>query len=168
MLSAFDIFKIGIGPSSSHTVGPMRAAQQFATALERDGLLSRTARVHTELFGSLGATGHGHATDQGVILGLLGDRPDTVDPATVQPRLNDLRRSGQLRLLGRHAIGFDRVRDIAFLGEESMPEHPNAMRCTAFAADGSVLAARCYFSVGGGFVVEAATHRKIATRGQHA
>lgn len=154
MLSAFDIFKIGIGPSSSHTVGPMRAAQQFASSLERDGLLARTARVYTELFGSLGATGHGHATDQGVILGLFGDAPDTVDPATVLPRLNELRKSGQLALLGRHSIAFDRVRDIAFLGEESMPEHPNAMRLTAFAADGSTLVARCYFSVGGGFVVE--------------
>ncbi|MFT4240659.1 MAG: L-serine ammonia-lyase [Acidovorax sp.] len=157
MLSAFDIFKIGIGPSSSHTVGPMRAAQQFASALEQGGLLERTARVHTDLFGSLGATGHGHATDQGVILGLMGDAPDTVDPATVQPRLALLRKTGQLALLGRHAIVFDRVRDIVFLGGQSLPEHPNAMRLTAYAADGAVLSARSYFSVGGGFVVEGGT-----------
>ncbi|MEJ8858568.1 L-serine ammonia-lyase [Variovorax robiniae] len=158
MLSAFDIFKIGIGPSSSHTVGPMRAAQQFASSLERDGLLAATAHVRCELFGSLGATGAGHATDQGVILGLFGDTPDAVDPASVQPRLTALRKSGQLLLLGRHAIAFDRVRDIPFLGEESMPEHPNAMRFTASAADGSTLAQRCYFSVGGGFVVEGGAH----------
>ncbi len=154
MLSAFDIFKIGIGPSSSHTVGPMRAALLFAQSLERRGLLAQVARLHVDLFGSLGATGHGHATDQGVILGLFGDAPDTVRPETVQPRLDALRRSGQLSLLGTTPIAFDRVRDIAFRGEESLPEHPNAMRFTAFAADGAVLAEGTYFSVGGGFVVE--------------
>lgn len=154
MLSAFDIFKIGIGPSSSHTVGPMRAALLFAQSLERRGLLAQVARLHVDLFGSLGATGHGHATDQGVILGLFGDAPDTVRPETVQPRLDALRRCGQLSLLGTTPIAFDRVRDIAFRGEESLPEHPNAMRFTAFAADGAVLAEGTYFSVGGGFVVE--------------
>jgi L-serine dehydratase len=157
MLSAFDIFKIGIGPSSSHTVGPMRAALLFAQGLERRGVLPQVARLHVDLFGSLGATGHGHATDQGVILGLLGDAPDTVRPETVQPRLDALRRTGELSLLGRPGIppiAFDRVRDIAFRGEESLPEHPNAMRFTAFAADGGTLAEGTYFSVGGGFVVE--------------
>ncbi len=154
MLSAFDIFKIGIGPSSSHTVGPMRAALLFARSLERQGLLDRIARLRVDLFGSLGATGHGHATDQGVILGLFGDAPDTVRPETVQPRLEALRRGGTLMLLGTTPIAFDRVRDIAFRGEESLPEHPNAMRFIAFAADDAVLAEGCYFSVGGGFVVE--------------
>ncbi|QRF60561.1 L-serine ammonia-lyase [Variovorax paradoxus] len=154
MLSAFDIFKIGIGPSSSHTVGPMRAALLFARSLERQGLLERIARLRVDLFGSLGATGHGHATDQGVILGLFGDAPDTVRPETVQPRLEALRRGGTLMLLGSTPIAFDRVRDIAFRGEESLPEHPNAMRFTAFAADDAVLAEGSYFSVGGGFVVE--------------
>jgi L-serine dehydratase len=154
MLSAFDIFKIGIGPSSSHTVGPMRAALMFARSLEARGALAQVARLHADLFGSLGATGHGHATDQGVILGLFGDAPDTVRPETVQPRLEALRRTGQLDLLGRKSIAFDRVRDIAFRGEESLPEHPNAMRFTAFSAEGAVLAEGTYFSVGGGFVVE--------------
>ncbi len=154
MLSAFDIFKIGIGPSSSHTVGPMRAALLFARSLERQGLLARVARLRVDLFGSLGATGHGHATDQGVILGLFGDAPDTVRPETVQPRLEALRRGGTLMLLGTTPIAFDRVRDIAFRGEESLPEHPNAMRFTAFATDDAVLAEGGYFSVGGGFVVE--------------
>ncbi len=154
MLSVFDIFKIGIGPSSSHTVGPMRAAQQFASALDHEGLLARTTRVRADLYGSLGATGRGHATDLGVILGLLGDTPDTVDPSTVQPRLDALRRSGQLTLLGRQPIAFARERDIVFLGHVTLPEHPNAMRFTALACDGTTLAERCYFSVGGGFVVE--------------
>ena len=154
MLSAFDIFKIGIGPSSSHTVGPMRAALLFACSLEQRGLLARVARLRVDLFGSLGATGHGHATDQGVILGLFGDAPDTVRPETVQPRLEALRRTGTLMLLGTTPIAFDRVRDIVFRGEESLPEHPNAMRFTAFAADDAVLAEGSYFSVGGGFVVE--------------
>lgn len=154
MLSAFDIFKIGIGPSSSHTVGPMRAALLFARSLEQRGLLARVARLRVDLFGSLGATGHGHATDQGVILGLFGDAPDTVRPETVQPRLEALRRTGTLMLLGTTPITFDRVRDIVFRGEESLPEHPNAMRFTAFAADDAVLAEGRYFSVGGGFVVE--------------
>jgi L-serine dehydratase len=154
MLSVFDIFKIGIGPSSSHTVGPMRGARMFADALERDGLLSRTARVHVTLYGSLGATGHGHATDVGVILGLLGEAPDTVDPGAVQPRIQDLRRSGKLQLLGQHPIAFDPLGDIEFAGQESLAEHPNGMRLVARAADGATLADRCYFSVGGGFVVE--------------
>ncbi len=154
MLSAFDIFKIGIGPSSSHTVGPMRAALLFARSLEQRGLLARVARLRVDLFGSLGATGHGHATDQGVILGLFGDAPDTVRPETVQPRLEALRRTGTLMLLGTTPIAFDRVRDIVFRGEESLPEHPNAMRFTAFATDDAVLAEGSYFSVGGGFVVE--------------
>lgn len=154
MLSAFDIFKIGIGPSSSHTVGPMRAALLFARSLEQRGLLARVARLRVDLFGSLGATGHGHATDQGVILGLFGDAPDTVRPETVQPRLEALRRGGTLMLLGTTPIAFNRVRDIVFRGEESLPEHPNAMRFTAFATDDAVLAEGSYFSVGGGFVVE--------------
>ncbi len=157
MLSVLDIFKIGIGPSSSHTVGPMRAAEQFARALERGGVLERTAQVRTGLYGSLGATGRGHATDLGVILGLFGDTPDAVDPATVKPRLAEVQRSGQLPLLGRHPIAFQRARDIAFLGDQTLPEHPNAMRFTALDAEGAVLAERSYFSVGGGFVIEGGT-----------
>jgi len=154
MLSVFDIFKVGIGPSSSHTVGPMRAALLFARALDAEGLLAATAGVRVRLYGSLGATGHGHATDVGAILGLLGEAPDTVDPATVRPRLDALRRSGRLALLGRHAIDFEIGRDIAFVGHESLAEHPNGMRMVALDAAGAVLADRCYFSVGGGFVVE--------------
>lgn len=162
MLSVFDIFKIGIGPSSSHTVGPMRAAGQFAHALERDGLLAQVARVSVDLYGSLGATGRGHATDLGVILGLFGEMPDTIDPATVKPRLAEVQRSGLLPLGGKHPIAFQRSRDIAFLGEQSMPEHPNAMRFVALAEDDAVLSERCYFSVGGGFITESGAQAVVA------
>ncbi|MTV18924.1 L-serine ammonia-lyase [Bradyrhizobium elkanii] len=154
MLSVFDIFKIGIGPSSSHTVGPMRAAGQFVRALERDGLLTRTVQVRADLYGSLGATGRGHATDLGVILGLLGEKPDTVDPAEVAPQLADIRRSGELRLLKVHPIPFRRGRDITFQADSVLPEHPNGICLAAFAANGSLLAERYYFSIGGGFVLE--------------
>lgn len=163
MLSTFDIFKIGIGPSSSHTVGPMRAALAFVRLLDRDGLLVRTARVQTELFGSLGLTGRGHATDLGVILGLCGEAPDTVDPAGARERIEIVRRTEQLLLLGRHPVGFVRARDIVFCGDRSLPEHPNAMRFTALAADGGSLAERSYFSVGGGFVIEAGAESSGAT-----
>jgi L-serine dehydratase len=132
----------------------MRAARLFASSLAERALLARTARVQVELFGSLGATGRGHATDQGVLLGLLGEAPDTVDPALAAERLAAVRRDRRLALLGTHAIAFDARRDIAFLGERSMPEHPNAMRVAAFDADGALLREAHYFSVGGGFVVE--------------
>ncbi len=154
MLSVFDIFKIGIGPSSSHTVGPMRAALMFARSLQEQGLLQRTARVQVQLFGSLGATGRGHATDLGVLLGLMGEAPDTVDPASVAPRVAAVRAGQGLALLGSRRIAFDSREDIAFLGERSLPEHPNAMRVAAFDTEGALLREAHYFSVGGGFVVE--------------
>ena len=116
MLSVFDIFKVGIGPSSSHTVGPMRATLMFASSLKARGLLPRMARVQVELFGSLGATGRGHATDQGVMLGLLGEAPDTVDPARAATLLTAVRRDKRLPLLGAYPIAFDPARDIVFLG----------------------------------------------------
>lgn len=154
MLSVFDIFKIGVGPSSSHTVGPMRAARLFVEMLDRDDLLSRAGRVQVCLYGSLGATGRGHATDIGAMLGLCGEAPDTVDPARVRSLIADIRQSGSLPLGGVRDIAFERQRDIVFLGEQSLPEHPNAMRLVATDAHGEVLADRCYFSIGGGFVVE--------------
>jgi len=154
MLSVFDIFKIGIGPSSSHTVGPMRAGLLFARALEAKGCLARTARVQVELFGSLGATGRGHATDDGVLLGLLGEAPDTVDPGRAALALAEVRRQGRLALLGAHGIELDSRRDIAFLAERSLPAHPNALRLAAFDGAGALLHEAHYYSVGGGFVVE--------------
>ncbi|MGO4714486.1 L-serine ammonia-lyase [Bradyrhizobium sp. 2TAF24] len=163
MLSAFDIFKVGIGPSSSHTVGPMRAALMFARRLDEDDLLARTARVEVELFGSLGLTGRGHASDLGVILGLCGETPDGVDPAIARERLAAIAQTGELPLLGHHPVAFDRARDILFRGDQALPEHPNALRLAAFAADGGRLSERCYFSVGGGFVIEAGSDAPHAT-----
>lgn len=113
-VSVFDLFKIGIGPSSSHTVGPMRAALMFASGLEADGLLPQVASVRVELYGSLGATGKGHGTDRGVILGLMGEAPDTIDPDTIETKLAALRASQSLSLLGRHAVRFTEKEHIAF------------------------------------------------------
>jgi len=154
MLSVFDIFKIGIGPSSSHTVGPMRAALSFARALAQRGVLEHVARVQVTLFGSLGATGRGHATDVGVMLGLMGEAPDSVDPSAVAPRLAALRQTHQLYLLGTQPLPFDPSVDIAFLGVQTQPQHPNALRLQAYDAQGGLLHRAQYYSVGGGFVVE--------------
>jgi L-serine dehydratase len=152
-VSVFDLFKIGIGPSSSHTVGPMRAARLFALRLEHDGLLTQTTRVLSQLYGSLGATGKGHGSDKAVLLGLAGHEPDTVDVDAVPALLAALREHARLILLGWHDIAFNEKDDLKFLRRESLPLHANGMRFTAFDASGGVLAQRVYYSVGGGFVV---------------
>ncbi|MDB5852738.1 MAG: sdaA, partial [Herminiimonas sp.] len=151
-LSTFDLFKIGIGPSSSHTVGPMRAAHLFATALRQSGSLESIHRVRCELFGSLGATGKGHGSDKAVLLGLEGEEPDHIDPDMIAPRLLQVRETKTLRLLGEHPVAFDERKDLAFM-RQSLPFHPNGMVLTAFDADGGVLMNKTYYSVGGGFVV---------------
>ena len=163
-VSTFDLFKIGIGPSSSHTVGPMRAAARFATRwLEEAGNLDRVARVRCDLFGSLALTGRGHGTDKAVLLGLEGEWPDRVDPDAIPEKLFRIRNDKLLRVLDRHAIAFDEKTDLVFNKRESLPFHPNGMRFAAYAADGAVLATRDYYSVGGGFVVnqENASHDRI-------
>lgn len=149
----FDLFSVGIGPSSSHTVGPMRAARTFAEGLADDGLLSDVARVRAELFGSLGATGRGHASDRAVILGLEGERPETVDTATVLDRVAAVRAAGRITLLGKHeaALATD---DLVLHRRTSLPFHPNGMRFFAYSAAGEVLRERSYYSIGGGFVVD--------------
>jgi L-serine dehydratase len=152
-VSVFDLFKIGIGPSSSHTVGPMRAARLFALRLQHDGLLPRTARVHCELYGSLGATGKGHGSDKAVLLGLAGHEPDSVDVDAIPALLKAVRDSGRLKLAGAHAVDFAEKRDLHFNRRESLPLHANGMRFTAFDAGGAELAGRVYYSVGGGFVI---------------
>jgi L-serine dehydratase len=152
-VSAFDLFKIGIGPSSSHTVGPMRAARLFALRLEHDGQLAATARVCAQLYGSLGATGKGHGSDKAVLLGLLGLEPDTVDIDAIAGLLHTVRSETSLSVLGRHAVTFKEKTDLVFLRRESLPFHANGMRFTAFDAAGGELANRVYYSVGGGFVV---------------
>jgi L-serine dehydratase len=152
-VSVFDLFKIGIGPSSSHTVGPMRAARMFALRLGHDGVLARTARVQALLYGSLGATGKGHGSDKAVLLGLAGHEPDTVDVDAIPALLEAIRRDARLTLPGGHAIAFDEKADLVFHRRETLPFHANGMRFVAFDAAGAELAKRAYYSVGGGFVV---------------
>ncbi len=152
-ISVFDLFKIGIGPSSSHTVGPMRAALRFATGLAESGLLEQTTRIQAELYGSLGATGRGHGSDKAVLLGLQGEAPDQVDTTTVPAKLEAIRATHCLSLLGRHPIAFTEAEDLLFHKRISLPYHPNGMRFTAYAASGAALRNRVYYSVGGGFVV---------------
>ena len=153
-VSVFDLFKIGIGPSSSHTVGPMRAALMFAQGLERDGLLDATASVKVDLYGSLGATGKGHGTDRGVMLGLMGDAPDTVDPDTISAAARRCAHVEKLALLGKHEMPFVQKDHIGFY-RQALAEHPNGMKLHAFDAPARLLREATYLSVGGGFVVTA-------------
>jgi L-serine dehydratase len=153
-LSVFDLLKIGIGPSSSHTVGPMRAALAFVEQLKSEGRLTQVMRVKGELFGSLGATGKGHASDIAVILGLLGEAPDTIDPPQVHPMLEEISLNKRLPLNREHDIEFIQHRDIILNLEESLPYHPNGMTMSAFDDVGDVLLEVSYYSVGGGFVVD--------------
>ncbi|MGW4045977.1 L-serine ammonia-lyase [Streptomyces sp. NPDC004721] len=153
-LSVFDLYSVGIGPSSSHTVGPMRAARRFVGLLERDGLLDDAAGVRAELYGSLGATGRGHGSDKAVVLGLEGEDPATVDTDRSDDRVAAVRAGGTLLLGGKHRIPFDGDRDLVLHRRRSLPAHPNGMVFRALAADGRELAARTYYSVGGGFVVD--------------
>ena len=158
--SLFELFKIGIGPSSSHTVGPMRGALRFARALQAQDLLGRTAGVTVELFGSLALTGIGHGTDRAVLLGLLGEAPDTIDTSTVQTRLDEIRASGQIRLLGEHAVPFAPDTDLLLHRDRMYPgqndaTHPNGMRFSARDAAGALLRQEIFYSIGGGFILSA-------------
>ena len=153
-ISVFDIFKIGIGPSSSHTVGPMRAARRFAERLAEDGPLERVASLRAELYGSLGATGQGHGTDRAVIRGLEGEDPATVDVDAIAARVERVQARRELDLLGRHPIAFDPEIGIVFHRGESLPLHPNGMRFLALDRAGHVVGERIYYSIGGGFVVD--------------
>ena len=153
-VSVFDLFKIGIGPSSSHTVGPMRAAARFATRwLDEASVLARVARVRGELFGSLAHTGRGHGTDKAVLCGFEGEWPDKIDPDAIPATLKRIRAEKKLHLLGKHEIAFDEKTDLVFNKRQKLPYHSNGMRFSAFDASGEVLATRDYYSVGGGFVV---------------
>jgi L-serine dehydratase len=152
-VSVFDLFKIGIGPSSSHTVGPMRAARLFTLRLAHDGLLEQTVRVKSELYGSLGATGKGHGSDKAVLLGLAGHEPDTVDVEAVPQMLASIREECELLLLGQQPVSFSDSSDLIFHRRETLPFHANGMRFIAFDEAGQEIANRVYYSVGGGFVV---------------
>ena len=153
-ISVFDLFKVGIGPSSSHTVGPMRAAATFAARLREQGLLPRTAGVRCELFGSLGATGHGHGSVGAVVLGLEGEQPDAVDPVAAAPRVAGVRTGGELRLAGEHPIAFSVDDDIVLHRRRRLAFHSNGMLFRARDGDGAELLRREYYSVGGGFVLD--------------
>ncbi|WP_018990510.1 L-serine ammonia-lyase [Aromatoleum toluclasticum] len=153
-ISVFDLFKIGIGPSSSHTVGPMRAALVFANGLKESGLLARVGGVKAELFGSLGATGKGHGSDKAVLLGLEGEAPDLVDTEQVDGKLARIRSEQRLMLAGEHPIPFIEREHLVMHRRQSLPYHPNGMRIAAFDAAGETLCSKVYYSVGGGFVVD--------------
>jgi L-serine dehydratase len=152
-VSVFELFKIGIGPSSSHTVGPMRAARTFVQRLEQSGVLQSAARIEVRLYGSLAHTGRGHGTDSAIILGLLGEQPDQVDPDRIPGLLEQVRAQGAVDLAGRHRIAFEEKRDLLFIKREKLPHHSNGMRFAALDENDALLAERDYYSVGGGFVV---------------
>ena len=153
-LSVFDLFKIGIGPSSSHTVGPIWAAHRFLGELRKRGLEDRAARVRAELFGSLALTGLGHATDRAVILGLAGEVPDRIDPDEAVAIVDRVRAEGVLPLAGKRSIPFREPEDLVFHRDRMLPHHPNGLRFSAFEGSGELLFERSYYSVGGGFVVD--------------
>jgi L-serine dehydratase len=165
-LSVLDIFKVGIGPSSSHTMGPMNAARAFVEDLGTRGLLDRTARVGVQVYGSLALTGKGHCTDRAILLGLEGQRPDTIDPAGMDPTLERIRTTGRLRLGGSREIEFDEPLDLLFHRDQVLPLHPNGMRFTALDANGAVLHRDEYYSTGGGFTVRAAEFGQAADAGR--
>jgi L-serine dehydratase len=156
-ISVFDLFSIGIGPSSSHTVGPMRAARTFAAGLADHGLLNETATIKSELYGSLGATGHGHGSPKAVMLGLEGERPEDIDTDTIDGRVAVIRDRQRLKLLGEHEITFVEDTDLVMHRRKSLPAHPNGMKFAALNAAGDEIASHMYYSVGGGFVVDAET-----------
>jgi L-serine dehydratase len=157
--SLFELYKIGVGPSSSHTMGPMRASCRFAQELAPRGLLDRVARVEVELFGSLALTGLGHATDRAVLLGLSGNEPASIDPALIESTVAQIRAARRIELAGSRSIPFDEACDLLFHRDQMFPpgaqmQHPNGIRFSAFDAAGQVVDRRTFFSVGGGFIVE--------------
>ena len=154
-ISVFDLFKIGVGPSSSHTVGPMQAAFKYLNALRENNLLNDVEHLEVHLYGSLSATGVGHATDHAIIMGLMGERPDTIDPTLIEPSIKSLKESRRLNLGRQKEVTFTWDSDIYF-HEECLPHHPNAMRLAAFTPQRQLLYENTYYSVGGGFVVEQA------------
>ncbi|MGA2907010.1 MAG: L-serine ammonia-lyase [Terracidiphilus sp.] len=157
--SLFDLYKVGVGPSSSHTMGPMRAACRFARDLELAGQLERIARVQVDLYGSLALTGLGHGTDRAVLLGLAGNEPASIDPAAIESTVAAIRVSRRIELAGKRGLEFDEARDVVFHRNQMFPpeaqtRHPNGLRFAAFDAAGSILVERTFFSIGGGFIAE--------------
>jgi L-serine dehydratase len=161
-ISVFDIFKVGVGPSSSHTVGPMRAARRFLLDLQDAGKLEQTRQVVAELYGSLALTGKGHGTDRAVLLGLEGETPDEIDPDTIESRLRSIREQRRIRLLGAHEVEFDEPLNLLLHKDQVLPRHSNGMRFTAFDADEQVLLSEEFYSIGGGFIVRGAEEQAMA------
>ena len=153
-ISVFDLFKIGIGPSSSHTVGPMIAARNFILDVENSKQLKNVTRIKSEMFGSLGATGKAHGTPKAIILGLEGEEPDKVDATLISSRIEKIDSEGQLNLLGKHVINYDRLADQKLYRRKSLPFHPNGMTFSAYDKKNKEIAKKTYYSVGGGFVVD--------------
>ncbi len=156
--SLFDLYKIGIGPSSSHTMGPMRAAHRFAAELQSAGLLKGAARIKADLYGSLALTGKGHGTDRAILLGLSGEEASSIDPPSIESKLQEIRESGTILLAGTERIRFDEAGDLLFHRETMFPpgaamQHPNGLKLAALAADGTTVREQIYFSIGGGFIV---------------
>src|SRR5262245_53601174 len=162
-LSVFDIFKVGIGPSSSHTMGPMRAAREFALELKQEGLLGRTQQVIVRLYGSLALTGHGHGTDRAILLGLEGAEPETVDPDSFEPTVKRIRSTGRINLLGERETAFDEPMQLLFMRTERLPHHSNGMRFTALGEGGAKLKEADFYSVGGGFITRGDETQASAT-----
>ncbi|PPC74564.1 L-serine ammonia-lyase [Pokkaliibacter plantistimulans] len=154
-ISVFDLFKIGIGPSSSHTVGPMRAAADFADAVRQQGLVQDVQRLEIHLYGSLSSTGRGHATDRAVLMGLMGERPDTINPDSIEPSMRTIIERRELALAGQWPVAFDYATDLIFI-DEPLPYHPNGMSIVAYGVGDQTLYANTYYSIGGGFVVDEA------------
>lgn len=154
LISVLDVFSIGVGPSSSHTVGPMRAARRFLVELKEREFLEDIGSLRVELYGSLAMTGKGHATDIAVLLGLEGETPEGVDPNSIPHRVADIQNRKAIRLFGKQEIPFDPDSDLLFLKGKRLPYHSNAMRMTAFDEEGRKLHSQLYYSVGGGFVVD--------------
>jgi L-serine dehydratase len=159
MTSLFDLYKIGVGPSSSHTMGPMRAACRFVRELEQHGKLDRVQRVQVDLYGSLALTGLGHGTDRAVLLGLAGNEPASIDPSAIESTVAQIRASKKMKLAGRRTVDFDEARDLLFRRETMFPpgartQHPNGLRLTAFDSTGTIIEERTFFSIGGGFIIE--------------
>lgn len=152
MLSVLDLFKIGLGPSSSHTMGPMKAALLFVDELIAQQRIHQVQRLRIELFGSLGATGRGHATDKAILLGLMGEKPATVDVDQIATMLQTIRQQKKIALNGQHIIDFDEKSDLLFHARKSLPDHPNGMQYEAYQQDGQLICRKIYYSVGGGFV----------------
>lgn len=153
-ISVFDLFSIGIGPSSSHTVGPMKAAYAFVERLQKNNQLTHTTRLVTELFGSLAYTGKGHGTNNAILLGLEGNLPDQVNPDLITPRASEIIATDQINLLGIHQISFHYTTDFLYNFKDLLPFHTNGMRFTAYDINGQVISTRDYYSIGGGFILD--------------